>query len=130
MIILKRNETNEFCLTLSENIPTGTGSVCNLNLDYIFYFYDKNTKLTDTLILEDTSLNPKRYNQFSIDLTGSTSSFSTNGTYTYETYESVSGGATGPCLETGLVRLEGLGYPEEFVRESAPNSIYIRKNRI
>ena len=129
MIILKRNEINEFCLTLSENIPTGTGSVCNLNLDYIFYFYDKNTKLTDTLILQDTSLIPQRYNRFEIDLTGSTSSFSTNGTYTYKTYESQSGGATGPCLETGLVRLEGLGYPEEFVR-SAPNSIYIRKNRI
>lgn len=126
MIILKRNEINEFYLTLSENIPNGTGSVCNLNLDYIFYFYDKNTKLTDTIILEDISLIPQRYNRFEIDLTGSTSSFSTTGTYTYKAYESVSGGATGSCLETGLVKVEG-DVVEKFERQN-PNQIYIRKN--
>ena len=133
MIILNQNELNNFCLTLSENLDdsiftTYSVSECNVYLDYYFNFYDKNTKLTDSLILTDISTHPNRYNEFEIDLTGATTSFSTVGMYNYEVYFYDGIGATGPCLEKGMLRVEGDEYPSEYVRKVTDDTIYIRKN--
>ena len=133
MIILNQNELNYIYLTLSESLDDsifGTVSIanCNLFLDYYVNFYDKNTKLTDSLILTDLSIHPNRYNEFEIDLTGATTSFSTVGTYTYEAYLYDGVGATGSCLEKGMLKVDGLEYPTEYTREIGEDSIYIRKN--
>ena len=133
MINLQQEQSNNFYLTLSENLDEsiyGTYSVnqCNLFLNYSFNFYDKNTLLTDTFILTDTSLFPNRYNEFELDLISGTSSFSTVGMYTYKVYYNDGLGATGPCLETGMCRVAGEQYPVQFTREIDDNTIYIRKN--
>ena len=133
MINLQQTELNNFYLTLSENLDesifaTYSENQCNLFLDYSFNFYDKNTLLTDTFVLTDTSLSPNRYNQFELDLQGVTSSFSTVGIYTYEVYYYDGVGATGSCLEKGLCRVNGEQYPVQYTREIDDNSIYIRKN--
>lgn len=133
MIILNNNELNSFYLTLSENLEDSTfgtysATDCNLFLDYYFNFYDKNTKLTDSLVLTDISIRPGRYNEFEIDLSGATTSFSTIGTYTYEVYLYDGLGATGPCLEKGMCKVEGESYPTEYIRETTDDFIYIRKN--
>lgn len=133
MIILNQNQLNTIYFTLSESLDDsifGTYSVmsCNLYLDYYFNFYDKNTKLTNSLILTDISLHPNRYNEFEIDLTGATTSFSNVGTYTYEAFFYDGVGATGSCLEKGMLKVEGDTYPTEYTRGNTGSYIYVRKN--
>lgn len=133
MLILNQNELNTIYCTLSESLDNsifGTYSVnsCNLYLDYHFNFYDKNTKLVNSLVLTDISINPNRYNEFEIDLTGATTSFSTVGTYTYEAFFYDGVGATGSCLEKGMLKVEGISGPDQYTRETPSDFIYIRNN--
>lgn len=133
MISLNQNEMNSIYLTLSENLDGsifGTYSVdsCNIFLEYFFKFYDKNTKLTNELILTDISLHPNRYNEFQIDLISATTSFNTVGTYTYEAFFYDGVGATGSCLEKGMLKVIGESYPTEYTRDNDDNFIYIRNN--
>ena len=130
MIILKKEDINSFYLSVSENLPTsGTSSPCNLGLDYQFYFYDKNSKLTSDIVLSDISTNISRYNEFELDLILNPELFPQNGTYNYEVFLYDGVGATGSCLEYGMVKVYGdPTYPEEYVRPIDEDFIYIRKN--
>lgn len=134
MIILNQYENNTVYMTLSENLDdsifgtTSNVDVCNLMLDYVIDFYDKNTKMSRKIIVTDLSIRPNRYNEFEIDLGGFQTPLPTIGTYTYEAYLYDGIGATGSCLEKGMCKVEGEEFPEEYIRENDNDFIYIRNN--
>ena len=84
--------------------------------------------MTNSISTYIVSISPNRYNEFEIDLISATTSFSTVGTYTYEAFFYDGVGATGSCLEKGMLKVNGLSGPDQFTRENDDNFIYIRNN--
>ena len=97
MIVITKNETNEFYLTLSENEAAASGF-------YYFIFTNRATKKVIEQFYENTS-NKTNYQKFEID--GEDYNDEDSGFYTYEVYASNDEGEKlGEVLEAGYLNLQ------------------------
>ena len=97
MIVLTKNETNTFYLTLSENEAASSGF-------YYFILTNRATKKVIEDFYENTS-NKENYQKFEVE--GSNFNDENSGFYTYEVYASNDEGEKlGEVLEAGYLMLQ------------------------
>lgn len=103
MILLRKNQTNPFALTLTELSDLNAAS------NWLFRFTLEQTKTYEYLIfLSDTSTNAERYNLFNLDLPTDVD-FKFKGDYHYRVYQMPDQDDTdytrGTLVEQGKMRL-------------------------